>query len=225
MMRRCPYCGNPSFPILEKMGMRLVFPSQHRSVLVSECSSCKNYSIRTMGRLGRVGHLLIATVFPVALLLISVFLIRKLTVPGDSLSILLYLISLVTSMILWVSLNYFFCHFDKRTILEREADARLQVAVPEGTTLWPYVKKGEIYKARLPKRGNNEADSVIIVMVADRRKGALTLRVIQAYGLPLPAVDEPLWLITHGDRVVEGTVTAMKPGHDVTPPPYYSGRE
>ena len=87
------------------------------------------------------------------------------------------------------------------------------------------MKKGEIYKARLPKRGNNEADSVIVVMAADRRKGGLELRVIQAYGLDLPAVDEPLWLITHGQRVVEGTVTAVKPAHDVTPPPYYSGHE
>ena len=219
MLYRCPYCGNPSFPTWEKLGMRL---SYHKYGL-SACPNCNKAPVRVMGKIGVWGHIVIATALPFALLAVAILLIRKLTVPEAPQAIILYLIATVSFLLLWFSLNYFFCHFDKRTKLEREADARLQVAVPEGTTLWPYVKKGEIYKARLPKRGNNEADSVIIVMVADRRKGGLELRVIQAYGLPLPAVDEPLWLITHGQRVVEGTVTAVKPAHDVTPPPYPRG--
>lgn len=211
MLYRCPYCGESAFSFTEKLGLAV----HNNQYTHTSCPCCKRRPAHVAGRTDTWGYELFTFVLPLLLLLFAGWIVEMKVHPEGYATVGWLIVIAVPCAVLKASLNYFFCYFDKRSKTEREADARLQVAVAEDTALWPYVKKGEIYQARLPKRGNNEADSVIIVMAADRRKDGLELRVIQAYGLKLPAIDEPLWLITHGQRVIEGKVTAVTPARNI----------
>lgn len=199
MKYRCPYCGEEAFPLMEKLGMRLEFSYVPKSISVTTCPHCNKMVIRPMGKLGYWGHKLIASWIP--LLLFFYFLLRY------KFSIFL-VIGFPLYIILWFSLNYFFCHFDKRRKVEREADARIKMSVSHEQPLWPAVKKGEIYLFKCPERGTAETAPHLIAMVVSRKKSGnhreMELRVIKAVDMALPYPNEPIWLITRGKKVIEG---------------------
>lgn len=211
MKYRCPYCGEEAFLTAEKLGMRLELSYLPKSLSPATCPHCNKNVKRHMGKLGYWGHKLIATWIP--LLLLFYFLLTTNVAVG-------LVVVFPRHIAVWFSLNYFLCHFDKRRKAEREADARIRMAVPLEQRLWPGVKKGEIYHFKFPKRGTAETAPHLFALVVNRKKAGdhreMELRVIKAIDMALPYPDEPIWLITRGKQVIEGTTLSTTLAKEVT---------
>lgn len=157
--------------------------------------------------------ILLSEVLPLVVVLAFGFgLVASTNISGEEMALLLLVC--IPLYIAFISIYHLlFAHFDKKRKKERDADGRFTLFVPEEKM--PRVKKWHIYLVRFPKRGTNAASPVLYGMVCGKSRSAegrqLELRVIRTDNMDLPAVDEPAWLITDSDKVVEGTVTAVTP--------------
>lgn len=207
MKYRCPYCGEESFGFIEKAGYWVGIGRYEHSIHLAKCSFCKKRVGWLLGKTNQWGHLLFINVIPLVATFIGGYILSQNS--KDSIKAIIFLACIPLWVSIWFSLNYFFCHFDKARKVEREADARIKMSVPLEQRLWPGVREGEIYRIRCPKRGTAETAPHLFVLVADRKKAGghreLDLRVIKAVDMALPYPDEPIWLITRGKDVIEGT--------------------
>jgi hypothetical protein len=107
--------------------------------------------------------------------------------------------------------------YDKLTKEERDADARLTFTVTGEKAR--QVKKWGIYRIRFPERGTAVSSPVLYGMVCGKSgkkdERTLTLRVIRADNMELPNLDEPAWLVTDSDKVLEGKITAVTPAKKI----------
>ena len=208
MKYRCPYCAEKTLSLIEKMGFSMFawWRSIHKERI--RCSNCQRLCARELWTWGRKGRQIWLGIVPYVLeVLIFCVAVRHI-------ALALWLWGAL--LVLYVLCNLLFEHFDKFTKEEQDADAKFTLFVPEEKM--PRVKKWHIYLVRFPKRGTNAASPVLYGMVCGKtRKEAgrqLELRVIRTDNMDLPAIDEPAWLITDSDKVVEGTVTAVTPSTD-----------
>ena len=219
MLRRCPYCGEPAFSFVEKMGVRLELGKYNHSAWTVKCHNCQKESGRFMIRLGESGRMLIASFLPLAVFAIVCGVIS--VTPMDTKTKMGWFMAAVAGLaITGGGLNYFLCYFDKREAIAREADARVEMAVAADRS-WEDAKVGEIYVVRVPNRGSHQFAPHFYGMVCARRKTAegkrLDLRINKAYDMDLPEEGEPIWVVTHSDRVVEGTAISTRPAREVPP--------
>ena len=216
---RCPYCGEVSFTPLDRFGVTAAllggpYFSNGSPLGVIVCRNCQKKSNRMLGALGRKWnhrpHAWLLNVFPYVCLAVIPFVAVFCQRVG------IFIVGYLTVLAVKAAANYLFVYFDKRTAQERDADARLTLAV---TSEGARVKKWEIYLLRFPKRGTNAYAPVLYAMVCDKRgkKGerVLTLRVIRADNMDLPDVGEPALLVTRANKVVEGTITSTAPKKEV----------
>ena len=205
MKYRCPYCGEETFSFTEKAGFWIGRDRHEQSIFWAQCSLCRNRVGWFLGKTKQWGHLLFVCIIPVVITLAYFYLLWN--HPSKDTNIII-LVSFPLWIPIWFSLNYFFCHFDKRHKSEREADARIKMSVSQEQPLWPAVKKGEIYLFKCPERGTTETAPHLIAMVVSRKKSGnhreMELRVIKAMDMALPYPNEPIWLITRGKKVIEG---------------------
>lgn len=202
---RCPYCGEPTITLFEKMGGALTLLEAEDARTKVFCPHCENWCYKRLGALGRRGYLWCLGWSWIAVFAAVIYLV----IVGLE-TLVWWLIG--GAVILYVALNILFVYFDKRTKAEREADARLTFIVAGKHA---FVKKWGIYLVRFPKRGTNEHSPVLYAMVCGKRgkktERTYTLRVIRADNMDLPDLGEPAWLITNAQKVVEGTITAATP--------------
>lgn len=218
MKKRCPYCGEPAFSWVSQIGVDTTVETINRrgEFGAATCPSCTRNAVRRVGLCGHYAErgLYLLLFFIVPMMAMTAIFIGANIIDSHALMVAAFLAPWLTVAVAC----YFLGHFDKREKSERESDARMTVTVAKDTRL-PSVRIGDVYLARLPKRGTTDEAPHLFVIVTRRRKTAthteLELRITRVYGLDLPAVDEPLWLITHGQRVVEGTVTAVKPARNI----------
>lgn len=202
---RCPYCGERTITLYEKMGGALTLSKAEDARTKVLCPRCENWCYKQMGVLGRRGYL-----WCLGWSWIAVFAAAVGLVFAGLGHLVWWLIG--GAVVVYVALNTIFVHFDKRTATEREADARLTFSV---SGKHAFVKKWNIYLLRFPERGTNEFSPVLYAMVCGKEgkksERIYTLRVIRADNMELPDVGEEAWLVTDSQKVVEGTVTAATP--------------
>ena len=209
---RCPYCGKPAFSMVERLNLLpMVYYWGHKWYEI-QCPQCHKYSYRLLGALGRRfnqwPYFLLLDMLPVVTAAIfGVFYLLYHHIMW------LFVVECIGIFVMRSVCSYLFVYFDKKRKKERDADGRLTLFVPAERL--PRVKKWHIYLVRFPKRGTNAASPVLYGMVCGKSRSAegrqLELRVIRTDNMDLPAIDEPAWLITDSDKVVEGTVTAVTP--------------
>lgn len=220
LKRRCPYCGEKTFTRIDRCGITaagLGGPYFYRGPppQVVVCSYCQKTSGRLLGALGRrwddLPHLWLLCLIPFLCLAILSFV----AIFRQSLGIFLYGCAAVFAV--KTLCNVFFVYFDKITKAEREADARLTFAVTGEKAR--QVKKWNIYLIRFPERGTTVSSPVLYGMVCGKSgkkdERTLTLRVIRADNMDLPDVDEPAWLVTDSDKVLEGKIIAVTPAKKI----------
>ena len=164
-MFRCPYCGKKAFSLMTKLGINTKLGQAPR------CPICKKVSFRKFF-IG--GHLLYYAVLSLATIL---FVFGVLVCIKSNFSIGIILVALVF-LILFISFNYYFCHFDK--LSKKDSDEEIiRVQLKEVNNVWPRIRKGEIYEL-LPTERNNflDEDNYTIAMVQNIKKGEIELRVI-----------------------------------------------
>lgn len=220
MKRRCPYCGEKVFTWVDRCGITAAgigAPYFYGGAAphLNTCSVCQKTCSRLLGALGRrcdhLPHLWLLCIIPYLCLAIIPFI----AIIRGSWGI--FLCGYAAIFTVKILCNIFFVYFDKITKAEREADARLTFAVTGEKP--PRVKKWSIYLIRFPKRGTNEFSPVLYGMVCGKSgktdERTLTLRVIRADNMELPNADEPAWLITDSNKVMEGKITAVTPAKKI----------
>ena len=220
MKCRCPYCGEKDFTWTDRCGITgfglggpYFYAKSPPFVIV--CSWCQKASNRMLGALGRRWdhrpYLWLLCLIPYLCLAIIPFV----AIMRGSWSI--FVCGYLAVLMVKTLGNLLFVYFDKRTKAEREADARLTFAVTGEKV--PRVKKWGIYRIRFPKRGTNQFSPLLYGMVCGKSgkkdERTLTLRVIRADNMDLPDVDEPAWLVTDSDKVLEGKITAVTPAKKI----------
>ena len=215
MKYRCPYCGEKGLAFASRCGIRVsTHPYSHKGGYFI-CTECGKSPELFFGKPYAAVSILLSEVFPLVVVLAFGFGLASTNINGYDMAILL-LVCIPLYMAFVSIYHLLFAHFDKERKKERDADGRLTLFVPAQRV--PRVKKWHIYLVRFPKRGTNAASPVLYGMVCGKtRKEAgrqLELRVIRTDNMDLPAIDEPAWLITDSDKVVEGTVTAVTPSTD-----------
>ena len=220
MKCRCPYCGEKVFTWVDRCGITAAglgapyfYGGPPPQVIV--CSYCQKTCSRLLGALGRrwdyLPHLWLLCIIPDLCLAIIPFV----AVFRQSLGIFLYGYAIVFAV--KILCNVLLVYFDKLTKEERDADARLTFAVTGEKA--PRVKQWGIYRVRFPKRGTNQFSPLLYGMVCGKSgkkdERTLTLRVIRADNMELPNLDEPAWLVTDSDKVLEGKITAVTPAKKI----------
>lgn len=204
MKYRCPYCAEETFGVIEKAGYWVGIRRCEHSIYLAKCSFCKKRVGWFLGKTNQWGHVLFIDIIPLAATFIGGYCLLR---PSEN--SVLFLACIPLWVFIWFTLNFILCHFDKIRKAEREADARIRMTVPIKQRLWPGVKKGEIYQFKFPKRGTAKTAPHLFALVVDRKKAGdhreMELRVIKAVDMALPYPDEPIWLITRGKKVIEGT--------------------
>lgn len=205
MKYRCPYCAEKTLTLIEKMGFSLFAWWKMRYHERIRCPYCRRTCARELWTWGRKGRQIWLYVFPSILAFLICLLGFRHPIA------MLWLLGAL--LVVYVLCNLLFEHFDKFTKEEQDADARFTLFVPAERVA--RVKKWHIYLVRFPKRGTNAASPVLYGMVCGKSSAAdgrqMELRVIRTDNMDLPAIDEPAWLITDSDKVVEGTVTSVTP--------------
>ena len=213
---RCPYCGEKGLPFASRCGIRVsTHPYSHKGGNFI-CMECGKSPELFFGKPYAAVSILMSGIFPLAAVLAFGFGLASTNINGEEMAILLLVC--IPLYIVFVSIYHLlFAHFDKRRKKEREADATFIMFVPEKRM--PRVKKWRIYLVRFPERGTTAASPVLYGMVCGKTRRLegrqLELRIIRTHHMDLPAVDEPAWLITDSDKVVEGTVTAVTPKKEI----------
>ena len=211
---RCPYCAEKGLSFASRCGIWVstrsaASPYNNDGRFI--CMECGKSPELFFGKCNSVISLLISGVLPLVVVLVFAFM----DISANSKAV--WLLIGIPLFLVFVSIYHLlFAHFDKERKKERDADGRLTLFVPAQRV--PRVKKWHIYLVRFPKRGTNAASPVLYGMVCGKTRTAegrqLELRVIRTDNMDLPAIDEPAWLITDSDKVVEGTVTAVTPSTD-----------
>ena len=212
MKYRCPYCGERGLLFVERCGIGAPSPVPY-SVEAGffHCHKCGKSPDLLYGKTGAFIGYIVSRLLPIGVFFYLVYLafIEKLLEAA--------VFGVPALLVLMCSFNLLFAHFDKSWKTEREADARLIFAVTGEKA--PRVKKWSIYLIRFPKRGTNEFSPVLYGMVCGKNgkkdDRTLTLRVIRADNMELPILDEPAWLVTDSDKVLEGKITAVTPAKKI----------
>ena len=204
---RCPYCGEPAFPTLERLG----FPTElfgKYAVFFPKCPHCKKISRRA------------ATVGEWCFLSIMMSLLGAVTVPLFTWSLTTessfagagFVASLLLLVGGYIGIHYFLFHFDKLTFEARQ-DPLFSVVV-NGEKRLP-IRVGEIYVCRLldrtPVKGVPQVIGLIHHIQKEEGKRMVTLRVIRCDDTVFPYEGERVQIITESRFDVDGRVTATTP--------------
>lgn len=215
MKYRCPYCGEKGLPFTSRCGIWVTTRSaldSYSSAGFFICEECHKSPKLFFGKPNALVAGLLSFVFPAAVVIWTFVEWMQSDMSTEEMAI--SIIAGIPAFLVFVAvLHFFFAHFDKRRKKERDADARLTLSV--SAERLPRVKKWGIYLLRFPKRGTNAASPVLYGMVCGKsgKKGNRTLemRVIRADNMDLPDLNEPAWLVTNTNKVIEGTVTSVTP--------------
>lgn len=218
MRARCPYCGEKTFSWPEWVGFDTAFKRTfsrytNRGRHVS-CRWCQRDARRavfpaTDGK--GVSRYVVMMVFSLLFLLL-VLIVAKLTeqYAKSVAAIFLYF------AVLHPLFHVFFVYFEKAEKQEIAADARMCLTVSGANQKLPLLLDGEVDLIRLPQRGTHEASPHLFGMVCGSKKNGdqriIELRIVRTEGLELPSVGEEAWLITSGNKVIEGRITEITPG-------------
>lgn len=219
MKYRCPYCGEKTFSWPEWVGFDTAFKRTfsrytNRGGHVS-CRWCQRDARRAVfpakdGK-GALRYLIMVAGFSL-LFIIMVMIVAVLTeqYARGVAALAAYFV------ILHPLFHIFFVYFEKAEKQEIAADARMRLTLNDIQRKRPLLWDGEVDLIRLPKRGTHETSPHLFGMVYGWKKRNdqwdLELRVVRTEGLDLPTVGEEAWLITSGNKVVEGVITEITPG-------------
>ncbi len=214
MRTRCPYCGEKTFSWPEWVGfdtaIKRYYLREHRGAFVS-CKWCQRDARRAVlpakdGK-GALRYIAVMVFVLFGLIATLVFAILTEQYARGVAALAAYFV------ILHPLFHFFFVYFEKKEKREIAADARMRLTLNDTQRKRPLLWDGEVDLIRLPKRGTHETSPHLFGMVCSckKRNGRreLTLRIVRTEGLDLPSVGEEAWLITSGNKVVEGVITEI----------------
>ena len=130
-MFRCPYCGEQVFTNMLKMGIHSKFGTAPR------CPACHRIVFRETSRGGNNGYYVIC----MALGLIAVCGLMAAFVTSIP---LLFVLSLISFIALYLFFQYYLCHFDVAK-KEKSNFSVIKIKTNDSIRLWPHIRQGEIY--------------------------------------------------------------------------------
>lgn len=209
MKYRCPYCGEPAFTTAEKMGIHVGGVGKYSAAQTPCCPHCKNVARRTLfgGAWGGVSAALI--LLAMALFVPSLFQ-WGVSAQSNYMSTL-FVAALLLLVGGYFAIHYFWVYFDK-TAYEAAQDATFTLTVSASRRL--SLRTGDIYVCHFPGRESWDVPRIIaMVQGVKKTEGGytVTLRVIRADNMDLPAVDERVRVITDHGADVEGIVISVTP--------------
>ena len=206
MKYRCPYCGQKGFSFIEKIDfLPRWLPEYFQGV---RCAHCRERSVYYSRFGGRIGHVVIQAAIFVAL---AGFYAWAACLPKEKLNGYYLWIPLLVTTVLLYGFKWLFCYLDKPRYEDRINASTFRFKADTSVRLWPYVRVGEVYLLRFPKRGTHEDAPHLIAMVqkVERHGGVfeITMRVVKEFLMKGPFPEERLVLTTNGTFAVEGVVT------------------
>ena len=218
MRTRCPYCGEKTFSWPEWVGFDTAFKRTfsrytNRGRHVS-CRWCQRDARRAIlpANDGKGNARYWGVLVFLVLYVIAVLVVASLTEQYAYGVAALFAYCLIIHPLFHI----FFVYFEKAEKQEITADARMRLTVSGANQKLPLLLDGEVDLIRLPQRGTHETSPHLFGMVCGSKKNGdqriIELRIVRTEGLELPSVGEEAWLITSGNKVIEGRVTEITPG-------------
>lgn len=207
MKYRCPHCGEPAFPTLERLGIPISGFGKY-AVFFPTCPHCKKISRRA----STVGEWCFLSIMMSLLGVVTVPLFTWSLTTDSSFAAAAFVVSIVLLLGGYGGIHYFLFHFDKPAFEIRQ-DPLFAVVVNGGKRL--PIRVGEIYVCRLldrtPVKGVPQVIGLIHHIQKEEGKRMVTLRVIRCDDTVFPYEGERVQIITDSRFDVEGTVTATVP--------------
>lgn len=211
MKYRCPHCGQKGFSFTNK-----ILPTLPRyDPKYASCDYCRGEVTSHAQWGGRVGDVLVTLVFALVWTGSGVCaLLRTQNANPNSENwyfLLLWMLFGLLLVLLLLLYKYLFCYFDKPEDSGYVSADKFRFTAPATVRLWPWVRVGEIYLIRFPKRKKREDGPYLIGMVTNVEKVGetqeVTIRVVKEYLMDAPLLQEELVLTTEGDFYVDGVVS------------------
>ncbi len=207
MKYRCPYCGEPAFPALERLGIPIGGFGKY-AVFFPTCPHCKKISRRA----STVGEWCFLSIMMSLLGAVTVPLFTWSLTTDSSFAAAAFVVSIVLLLGGYGGIHYFLFHFDKPAFEARQ-DPLFAVMV-NGEKRLP-IRMGEIYVCCLLDRNHVNGIPQVIGLVhhIQKKEGkkAITIRVIRCDDTVFPYEGERVRIITESRFDVEGTVAALTP--------------